>query len=139
MIGGTPMNRNKIGGYCFAAGDYLGGALLGGTTAAAVRGLVGPETDMVLAMLYGMGVGMVLHLVIGLLLAPLLGMFHAMIPGSLIGMYGGMLFAMRDSMSVHAATRHHAIAIGVVFGIVMIAAIRFYDRALRGPSTARTS
>lgn len=128
------MNRKMIGESLFAAGDYLGGALLGGTTAAVVSGLVGPETDMVVAMLYGMGVGMVLHLVIGLLLAPLLGMFHAMIPGSLIGMYGGMLFAMRDSMQVHVATLHHVIGVGVMFGIVMIAAIRLYDRALRGPA-----
>lgn len=136
MIGGTQMHGRMIDRILFAAGDYLGGALIGGTTAAAVRGLVGSETDMVVAMLYGTGVGVVLHLVIGLILTPLLGMFHAMIPGSLIGMYGGMLFAMRDSMPAHATTLHHAIGVGIVFGIVTIAALQLYDRALRGPTTA---
>ncbi len=116
----------------FAIGDYVCGALVGGTTAAAVRGWVGPETDMVVAMVLGMGIGIIVHLAIGLLLTPLLGMFHAMIPGSLIGMYGGMMFAMRDSMQEHAGSLEHAVVVGVGFGVLMIAAVQLYDRALRG-------
>jgi len=128
------MKTNRMQDALFGVGDYVGGALIGGATAAAVRGLVSAETDMVLAMVIGMVVGMILHLTIGLLLTPVLGMFHAMIPGSLIGMYGGMLFAMRDSMQAHAAgSLGHAVGVGVSFGLVMIAAMRLYDRALRGP------
>jgi hypothetical protein len=127
------MNVTRMHDALFTIGDYVGGSLIGGTTAAAVRGLVSPETDMVVAMLIGVAVGMILHLTIGLLLTPLLGMFHAMIPGSLIGMYGGMLFAMRDSMQAHAGSLAHAVSVGVGFGLLMIAAMRLYDRALRGP------
>lgn len=127
------MNANWMEDALFAVGDYVSGSLIGGTTAAAVRGLVSPETDMVVAMLIGMVVGMIVHLAIGLLMTPVLGMFHAMIPGSLIGMYGGMLFAMRDSMQAHAGSLGHAIGVGVGFGLLMIAAMRLYDRALRGP------
>ncbi|MBI5506828.1 MAG: hypothetical protein HY899_18740 [Deltaproteobacteria bacterium] len=132
------MNGKMIEEALFAAGDYFGGALLGGITAAVVRGLVGPGTDMVVAMLYGMGIGMVVHLAIGLALTPLLGMFHAMIPGSLIGMYGGMFFGMRDSMQTHASSLHHAIGVGVAFGIVTIASIKLYDCALRSTTTKPT-
>jgi hypothetical protein len=127
------MNANRMQDTLFAVGDYVGGALIGGTTAAAVRGLVSSEMDMVVAMLIGMAAGMALHLTIGLLMTPLLGMFHAMIPGSLIGMYGGMLFAMRDSMQAHSGSLGHAVAVGIGFGVVMIAIMRLYDRALRGP------
>lgn len=130
------MNEKITQEGLFAAGDYVGGALIGGTTAAAVRGLVSAEMDMVIAMFVGMAVGVVIHLAIGILLTPLLGMFHTMIPGSLIGMYGGMLFAMRDSMQMHAGTFGHAIGVGVGFGLLMIAAMRLYDRALHGPITA---
>lgn len=133
------MNRRVMDGALFTAGDYLGGALLGGMTAAAVRMAIGPETDMVVAMLAGMGIGMVLHVVVGLLLTPLLGVFHVMVSGGLIGMYGGMMFAMRDSMQTHAMTLHHVIAVGVVFGLVMSAAIHLYDHALRGPAAAPRS
>lgn len=129
------MTDKNIQDRLFTVGDYAGGAIMGGATAAAVRGLVSPNTDMVIAMLIGMAVGMVLHLVIGLLLTPLLGMFHAMIPGSLIGMYGGMMFAMRDSMQMHPGSLGHAVAVGTGFGVLMIALMRIYDRALRGPVT----
>lgn len=133
------MNGRRMQNALFAVGDYAAGALIGGTTAAAVRGLVSPETDMVVAMLIGMGAGMIVHLTIGLLMTPLLGMFHAMIPGSLIGMYGGMLFAMRDSMQAHAGSLGHAVEVGVGFGVLMIAAMRLYDHALRGPIAVHAS
>ncbi len=126
------MSDHRAQDRLFAVGDYFGGGLIGGTTAAAVRALIVPETDMVLAMLIGMTVGMILHLGIGLLLTPLLGMFHAMIPGSLIGMYGGMMFAMRDSMQGPAMSKSHAVGVGVVFGLLMIVVVRLYDRGLRG-------
>jgi hypothetical protein len=80
-------------------------------------------------MLLGVGVGTLTHLAVGTLLSPLLGMFHVMVPGSLIGMYGGMLFAMRDAMQAVSAT--HAIGVGVLFGIILTATARLYDRALR--------
>ena len=86
--------------------------------------------DTVLAMLLGMALGMAVHLVAGLLFAPILGAFHTMVPGSLIGMYGGMLFAMRETMQ-HPTSLNHAATIGVLFGIVVVAAMQLYDRALR--------
>ena len=133
------MSVNRLQKTLFTIGDYLNGALIGGFTAAAVRGFAGEGTDMVIAMVAGIVVGMAVHLVIGLLMTPLLGMFHAMIPGSLIGMYGGMLFAMRDSMQGHVGSVEHAIGIGAAFGIVMTAALALYDRALRGSVTLRSS
>ena len=121
----------------FAIGDYAGGAACGGLTAAAVRALVEPRMDMVLAMLAGMGLGLLVHLGVTLLLTPVIGAFHAMVPGSLIGMYGGMLFAMRDTMQ-HPASLAHAVWIGGIFGIVMVTVVRLYDRALRDePSPAK--
>lgn len=115
----------------FAVGDYAGGAAVGAVTAAAVRGVVSHDTDMVVAMLVGMVLGTIVHMGIGFLLIPLLGMFHAMVPGSLIGMYGGMFFAMRDTMQ-HPGTTLNAVAVGIGFGLAVTAAIRLYDRVLCG-------
>jgi hypothetical protein len=115
----------------FAVGDYLAGGLTGAATAVAVRAVVSPDLDVVLAMLMGMGAGMVVHLALSLAMSPVLGLFHCMVPGGLIGMYGGMLFAMRDTMQHHPVSLGRAIVVGIVFGVVVTATIRLYDRALR--------
>lgn len=115
----------------FTIGDYLAGMLISITTTLAVRAIVWPGMDMVIAMLLGMAAGMVLHLVLGLVLAPLLGMFETMMPGSLIGMYGGMLFGMRDSMAAGSLTLP-AVVVGAIFGAIVVAGVKVYGRALRG-------
>jgi hypothetical protein len=112
-------------------GDHCAGAAVGAITAAAVRALVHPETDMVIAMLLGMAIGMIVHLVLALLFGPVLGLFPAMAPGSLIGMYGGMLFAMRDTMQ-HPGSMGNAILVGALFGLIVTAALELYGRALKG-------
>jgi hypothetical protein len=117
----------------FVLGDYLAGMAIGALTALAVRVIVWPGMDMVLAMLTGMGVGMALHLVVGLMVSPLLGMFETMIPASMIGMYGGMLFGMRDSMAGGSKTLGTASVVGAVFGAVVVLLFHVYDRILRGP------
>jgi len=116
----------------FQIGDYLAGAVIGVTTALIVRAVIWPGMDMVIAMLIGGGIGMIVSLLIGFLLSPLLGMIETMVPGSLIGMYGGMLFAMRDSMDAGSRTTAAALVVGAIFGIVVTAAIKFYNHALRG-------
>ena len=116
----------------FSIGDYVAGIVIGIVTTLAVRVIVSPGMDMVIAMLLGMAAGMVIHLVVGFVLAPLLGMFETMIPGSLIGMYGGMLFGMRDSMSAGSAKLSAAVVVGAVFGVVVVAAMKVYGRVLRG-------
>ena len=115
----------------FAIGDYAAGALIGIATTLAVRAIVSPGMDMVIAMLLGMAAGMALHVALGLILAPLLGMFETMMPGSLIGMYGGMLFGMRDSMAAGSRTLAAAVAVGAVFGAIVVAAVKIYGRVLR--------
>jgi hypothetical protein len=75
---------------------------------------------------------MLLHLLLGFLLAPALGMFQTMLPASLIGMYGGMLFAMRDSMGAGSRTLGATAAVGALFGVIVVAGIKIYDRSLRG-------
>jgi hypothetical protein len=117
----------------FAIGDCLAGMLLGAVTALAVRGVVWPGMDMVVAMVLGMAVGMILHLVLGLALSPLLGMFETMMPGSLIGMYGGMLFGMRDSMAAGSRTLAAVAIVGAAFGLAMVLFLKVYNRVLRGP------
>lgn len=117
---------------CFCVGDYLAGALTGGLTALAVRTIVGPHWDMVVAMLVGMIAGMVVHLLLALVLMPLLGGFEVMIPGAMIGMYGGMLFGMRDSMQQEYIPLSTALAVGAFFGLVVVFGIRWWDRQLRG-------
>jgi hypothetical protein len=117
----------------FTIGDYAAGALIGAVTALAVRVLVYPGMDMVIAMLIGMGAGMILHLVLTMLLAPLLGFFETMMPASITGMYGGMLFGMRDSMMAGSATLGACIAVGALFGVVVTAGMKIYNQALRGP------
>ncbi len=124
------MKRSLDLNLAFAIGDYLAGALVGLLTAGAVHLLIPPTMDTVLAMLLGTALGTVVHLVVGLILVPFLGAFHTMIPGSLIGMYGGMLFAMRDTMQ-HPTSLGHAAEMGIVFGIVVVAAVQLYDCALR--------
>jgi len=116
----------------FTLGDYLAGMLVGAVTALGVRMLVKPGMDMVIAMLIGMGLGMVVHFVLGLILSPAIGMFEAMIPASLIGMYGGMFFAMRDSMAAGSRSLTAALAVGALFGLIVVAGVHFYDRTLRG-------
>jgi hypothetical protein len=134
---GSWMRRRFDFSLAFVLGDYVAGALIGLLTAGAVHLLIRPTMDTVLAMMLGTVLGVVVHLVIGLLLTPLLGAFHTMIPGSLIGMYGGMLFAMRETMQ-HPTSLKHAAQIGVVFGIVVVAAVQLYNRALRTePSPGR--
>jgi hypothetical protein len=120
----------------FTVGDYATGALIGALTAISVRAAVKPGLDLVLAMLVGMALGTLVHLGVGALLAPLLGMFHVMVPAGLIGMLGGMVFAMRDSMQ--PVTVGHATAVGLLFGIVIIAGVRHLDRALAGAVGRRT-
>jgi hypothetical protein len=116
----------------FVIGDYLAGMMVGALTAIGVRAVIWPGMDMVVAMIVGMAIGMAIHLVFGLILAPLIGMFNAMIPASLIGMYGGMFFGMRDSMAAGSRTLGAAIAVGVVFGAIVVAGVEYYDRTLRG-------
>jgi hypothetical protein len=116
----------------FIIGDYLAGMLVGAVTALSVRMVVWPGMDMVIAMILGMALGMLVHLIVGLGLSPLIGMFEAMIPASLIGMYGGMFFGMRDSMAAGSRTLQAAIAVGAIFGAIVVAGVHFYDRALSG-------
>jgi hypothetical protein len=116
----------------FVIGDYLAGMTVGALTAVAVRVVVWPGMDMVVAMIVGMALGMLIHIVLGLMLAPLIGMFNAMIPASLIGMYGGMFFGMRDSMAAGSRTLPAAIAVGVALGAIVVAGVEYYDRTLRG-------
>ena len=116
----------------FAIGHYTAGASIGALTALAVRAFVWPGMDMVIAMLLGMGVGMLVHVVLGLVLAPLLGMFETMAPAMVIGMYGGMLFGMRDSMGAGSATLPAALGVGALFGLLVVFAVKMYDRVLRG-------
>jgi hypothetical protein len=116
----------------FQIGDYLAGMVVGVLTALAVRLILWPGVDMVIAMLIGMGVGMVIHTVFAFLLGPLLGMFQTMMPGSVIGMYGGMFFGMRDSMEAGSPTYGGVALVGAIFAAVVVTAIKVYDRSLRG-------
>lgn len=127
----TETNSSRALHATFAIGDCIAGAATGIVTALAVRAVVSPDADMVIAMLLGMVVGMAVHLPIGLLFSPFLGAFHVMVPGSLIGMYGGMLFAMRDSMQPHHGSAGESIAVGAAFGLVVTLGLHLYDRALR--------
>jgi hypothetical protein len=131
--GRLSISADRLEESLFAMGDLAHGGVVGALTAGGVWLLIDPATDMVLAMLLGMGVGMVLHVAVGIVLIPLIGMFHVMVIGSLTGMYGGMLFAMRDTMGSHTATLADALAGGAVFGVVVAAAVVLYDRALRDP------
>jgi hypothetical protein len=116
----------------FAIGDYLAGILIGIVTALFVRAVVSPGMDMVIAMLIGTAMRMAVHLVLGLVLSPLLGMFETMVPASFTGMYGGMLFAMRDSMGAGSTTLAAAVAVGAIFGAIVVLGVKVYDRTLRG-------
>lgn len=119
----------------FILGDYVGGGIVGALTAAAVHVLLPPEVDLALAMLLGMAVGMLVHIVAGLVLSPLLGFFHVMVPAGFIGMYGGMFFAMRDVME--RVSLGYAIRAGAIFGLMVMAGVHLYDRALVGPVSLR--
>lgn len=116
----------------FRLGDYLAGILTGVLTALVVRLIVGPNWDMVIAMLAGMAAGMGVHLSLLVLLIPLLGAFEVMIPGGIIGMYGGMLFGMRDAMQQNIISLNEALAVGGLFGFVVVFVIRWWNRQLQG-------
>jgi hypothetical protein len=116
----------------YIIGDYVAGMLIGAATALAVRSVVSPGMDMVIAMLFGMGIGTLLHFVLGLIAAPVLGMGETMIPAMFIGMYGGMLFGMRDSMAAGSESLGAAVAVGIAFGALVVFGVKLYDRSLRG-------
>jgi hypothetical protein len=116
----------------FSIGDYLAGILIGVATTLAVRAVIWPGMDMVIAMLIGMALGTAVHLIIGFVLAPLVGMFETMVPGSLIGMYGGMLFGMRDSMAAGSRTLASAAIVGAIFGAIVVLGVKVYSQILHG-------
>lgn len=116
----------------FRLGDYLAGVLTGLLTAFAVRMIVGPQWDMVVAMLVGMAAGMLIHLMLLLLFIPLLGTFEVMMPSAVIGMYGGMLFGMRDTMQQAYISLNTAVAVGALFGFLVVFGIRWWDWQLKG-------
>ena len=123
----------------FFVADCIAGALTGVAVTLAVRALVWPGSDMVAAMMVGMGAGTLVHLALGSILAPLLGMFATMVPGMFIGMYGGMLFGMRDSMQEVALST--ALSVGASFGVAVVVLVEFWNVQLRrqsrfGPSAA---
>jgi len=130
------MPSDRMQRILFAVGDHAAGALTGAATAAAVRAAVSPNQDMALAMVAGMVLGMVVHVAIGAALSPLVGFFHLMVPGSLVGMYGGMIFAMRDSMQHPTGSLGTAVLVGAVFGMLVVAGVQLYDRAIRPVGTA---
>ncbi len=116
----------------FQIADCLGSAAIGAVTALVIRTVILPGMDMVLAMLVGIGVGMIVSLLMGYMLAPLIGIIDVMVPGSLTGMYGGMLFAMRDSMAAGSRTMAASLVVGAIFGLLVTAAVKVYNYALRG-------
>jgi hypothetical protein len=122
----------KIAPIAFTAGDYSVGAATGVVTAMAVRLVISPGLDMVIAMLAGAAIGLIVHAVLGLILSPALGLMETMVPGSLIGMYGRMLFGMRDSMSAGSRTLAAAAVVGALFGAIVVLGVKIYDRCLRG-------
>lgn len=126
---GTP-----AGTAILRVGEYAAGAATAVAAAAPIHAVVETGSDMVLAMLLGMGIGILAHLVVLALAGPLLGFFQVMAPGGVIGMYGGMLFAMRDSMQ--AASWSRALAVAIVFGLLVVAALNVYDRVLRSDSAS---
>jgi hypothetical protein len=115
----------------FIVGDYLAGMAVGVGTALAVRIVVAPGMDLVIATLLGMAVGVIVHVVVGMALTPLLGMFHTVMTASLIGFYGGMLFAMRGAMAAGSRTLGAAVIVRGIFGLVVVAVMKFYDLSLR--------
>lgn len=115
-------------------GDYAAGAATAVAAAAPIHAVVETGSDMVLAMLIGMGIGLLAHLLVLVLTGPILGFFQVMAPGGLIGMYGGMLFGMRDSMQ--AASWSRALGVAVLFGLLVVAALNLYACVLRSGSAS---
>lgn len=116
-------------GWTYLVGEYVAGIVTAVATAVPIHALVDRDWDMVVAMLAGTVLGTAAHLVVLVLLGPLVGFFHVMAPGAVVGMYAGMLFGMRDSMQ--AVSRSQALAVAVAVGILVVAAVQVYDRALR--------
>jgi hypothetical protein len=113
--------------------EYGAGALIALAAAIPIHALVHPGWDLVLAMLLGSAIGMLVHMLLGFTLGALIGMFQVMLAGSLIGMYGGMLFAMRDAMQLASWTQ--TLVVAIVFGVLVVAGVQLYDRALRSRSS----
>lgn len=119
----------RPGSWRYAAGEYAAGLATALLTAAGIHAVVETGADMVLGMLAGSALGLAAHAAVMLALGPAVGFFQVMVPGALIGMYGGMLFGMRDSMQ-HASWSR-ALAVAALFGALVVAGVRLYDRVLR--------
>jgi hypothetical protein len=126
------VRESLAGSWWYAAGDCLASVVVGVATATAIRHIVTPHWDMVLAMAAGMVIGTVIHLVVALLLTPLIGALEATVPAGLTGMYGGMYFAMRDAMHAEPAPVHQAAVIGAVLGLIAFVVVSLYHRAICG-------
>jgi len=119
----------RVSSRAYLVGDYAAGAATALAAALPVHALVETGSDMVLAMLLGVGIGVLAHLAVLAVAGPVVGFFQVMAPGGVIGMYGGMVFGMRDSMQ--AASWSRTIAVAVLFGLLVVAGLDLYDRALR--------
>lgn len=126
--------RMRAWAVALRLGDYAAGAATAVAATVPIHAVVETGSDMILAMLIGMGLGILAHLVVLALMGPLLGFFQVMAPGGFIGMYGGMLFAMRDSMQAVSWSR--AVGVAIVFGLLVVAALNLYDRVLRSDSAS---
>jgi hypothetical protein len=120
--------------WLYLLGEYVAGVATAVLAALPIHALVDPGWDMVVAMIAGTVLGSAAHLLVLALLGPVVGLFHVMAPGTLIGMYGGMLFGMRDSMQTASWSRTLAVAVGL--GVLVVAAVQLYDRALRADGQA---
>jgi len=125
----TQVTRPRGPSRAYLVGDYAAGAATALAAALPIHALVDTGWDIVLAMLVGVGIGTLAHLAVLAVAGPLVGFFQVMAPGGVIGMYGGMLFGMRDSMQ--AASWPQTVAVAVLFGLVVVACLDLYDRALR--------
>ena len=133
----TPNTQQTMTGVLrasFFAGDCLAAAVTGILTTWAVRLVIPPDFDMVVAMMIGMAIGTVVHLLLSLVFGPLLGMFETMVPGMYVGMYGGMLFGMRDSMQHAVVPLGTALWVGAAFGVTIAVGVHLWNVQLRQDS-----
>ncbi len=114
----------------FILGDLSANLIVGIITAYICSLLISPAWNHWVAMVVGMGVGMIIAgLLGGLWFFRYFGGMEVMLPTMLTGMMVGMGAAMVAAMGYSS---RHMLLLGVVFGLMIWAAVSWLNRRLSG-------
>ena len=120
--------------FYFIFGDLVSNIVAGVLFALGAALLVGPEWNMLAAMIVMMALGMALCIFLSLALGILFGAMEIMVPVMLTGMFSGMFSGMWLAMAEVPVIR--LVWLGAITGLLVTCIIWLVNARLRGISTS---